>query len=221
MFTGIVRELGTLRRRSLRAGVLHLEIEGPLSAARLGAGDSVAVNGACLTATALRARRFAAQAVPETLARTNLGMLQTGARVNLETSLAAGEPLGGHFVAGHVDGLARVLALRKQPGGGAELRFTVEPALERFLAEKGSVTLEGVSLTVASCRRRNGRREAAVALIPHTLRATTLGRARAGTLLNLEVDLLARYLEELLAARPEIAGRGGTNGAHAGRSRAA
>lgn len=205
MFTGIVRELGTVRRRQLRAGVLHLEIEAPSSVLRLAVGDSVAVSGVCQTVTALRGRRFTVQAVPETLARTNLAALRAGDRVNLETSLAAGEPLGGHFVAGHVDGVARVTSLTRQPGGGAELRFTVEPALARFLAEKGSVTLEGVSLTVVSRASNGGRAsraargEASVALVPHTLRATTLGRARAGTRLNLEVDLLARYLDGLLA----------------------
>jgi riboflavin synthase len=159
-------------------------------------GDSVAVSGVCLTLVEVAAGRFAAELSGETLARTTLGALAPGSPVNLEPALAAGAPLGGHLVAGHVDGIATV---REVHPDGAALAAAVEaPApLARFIAEKGSVTLDGVSLTVG--RVAGARFE--VTLVPHTLSMTTLGGLAAGRSLNLEVDLVARYLDRLLEAR--------------------
>jgi riboflavin synthase len=156
----------------------------------------VAVSGVCLTVIALAGSRFEAELSPETLARTTLGGLATGMRVNLEPALAASDPLGGHFVTGHVDGIARVAGL-EEAGGSLRARIEAPAALARFIARKGSVALDGVSLTVGEVE---GARFA-IDLVPHTRAATTLGSLAAGRPLNLEIDLVARYLDRLLASR--------------------
>ena len=197
MFTGIVTAVGSVASIHGSAGARRLEIAtGGLATAGWRAGDSVAVSGVCLTLVAVAEERFAAELSGETLARTTLGALGPGSAVNLEPALAAGGALGGHFVTGHVDGVATVRAARED---GASLHSQVEaPAsLARFIAEKGSVTLDGVSLTV-------GRVAGAlfeVTLVPHTRSSTTLGGLAAGRRLNLEVDLVARYLDRLLEQR--------------------
>jgi riboflavin synthase len=197
VFTGIVAAVGTCASVREAAGTRRIELAtGTLSTGGLRIGDSVAVSGVCLTLVEVAAGRFAAELSGETLARTTLGALAPGSPVNLEPALAAGAPLGGHLVAGHVDGIATV---REVHPDGAALAAAIEaPApLARFIAEKGSVTLDGVSLTVG--RVAGARFE--VTLVPHTLSMTTLGGLAAGRSLNLEVDLVARYLDRLLEAR--------------------
>ena len=194
MFTGIVRERGRVASLEGGADGVRLAIEAPETAARTAVGDSVAVNGVCLTATAVEDGRLAFDAVAETLRRTSLGRLEPGREVNLEPALRVGEPLGGHIVQGHVDGVGRVRSL-EPAGEGAEL--TVEPPAEllRYCVEKGSITVDGVSLTVASLAPD----AFAVALVPHTLAETTLSALRSGDVVNLEVDVLAKYVERLVA----------------------
>ncbi len=157
-------------------------------------GESVAVSGACLTVASISARGFEADLSPETLSRTTLGALSVGGRVNLERALSAGERLGGHLVTGHVDGIARALEVRRS-GDSVYARFECSAELARYVAEKGSVALDGVSLTVNEVSARTF----SVTLIPHTLAMTTLSELEAGSLLNLEVDLVARYVARFLS----------------------
>ena len=196
MFTGIVKSMG--RVAAVREGaVRRLAIDtGGLATAGWKAGDSIAVSGVCLTLVAVADGRFEAELSGETLGRTTLGRLAAGDRVNLEPALGAADAIGGHLVTGHVDGVASVRDCSEE--GGA-LRATVEApaALARFIAEKGSIALDGVSLTV---NRIDGR-EFGVDLVPHTRAVTTLGELAAGRALNLEVDLVARYLDRLLESR--------------------
>jgi riboflavin synthase len=165
-------------------------------AGALNAGDSVAVNGVCLTVTAADEKVFEAQAVTETLARSTLGALVPGALVNLEAPLRVGEGLGGHIVQGHVDGVGTVRAIR-EAGFGTVLTIEVAPVLARYLAEKGSVAVDGVSLTVSALDDAGF----SVALIPETLHRTNLGEVAVGDQVNLELDILAKYVERLLAAK--------------------
>ena len=195
MFTGIVRELGRVLAADNGAGSLLLRVAAAQTAAFSQPGDSIAVAGCCLTATGVDDGTLEFDAVPETLARTNLGRLEAGAEVNLEPALRAGEPLGGHFVQGHVDGLGRVTALDRE-GDGARLRIEVEPKLLRYCVEQGSVALDGVSLTIAALQG-NGFE---IALVPFTLEHTTLSSLRPGDEVNVEVDLLAKYAERLAAS---------------------
>ena len=175
----------------------RLRIASRLSA-ELAEGDSIAVNGVCLTATAVEPASFAADAVNETLARSTLGDLAVGSPVNLEPPLRADQPLGGHIVQGHVDGTATVRSVGED-GFGRVVWLDPPPALARYLVEKGSVALDGVSLTVSALDDAGF----AVALIPETLARTTLGRAQAGDRVNLEVDILAKHVERLLQSRME------------------
>ena len=193
MFTGIVRELGRVESVSASAEGARLELVAPQTAASSALGDSVAVNGCCLTVVACAGGRLAFDAVPETLERTSLGRLVVGGAVNVEPALRAGEPLGGHYVQGHIDGTGTVVDVQ-QEGLGRRVRIEAAPEILRFVVEKGSLTVEGVSLTVAAI----GERDFAVALIPHTLASTTLGALSEGAVVNLEVDVLAKYVERLL-----------------------
>jgi riboflavin synthase len=194
MFTGLVERQGvveSLDHRPAGDGA-RLRVATGWPAGALALGDSVAVNGCCVTVAELGDGWFAADAVAETLRRTALGRLEPGDRVNLERPLAAGDRLGGHLVQGHVDGLGRVLA-RTAAGDGAELRVGLGPELARYVVEKGSVAVDGVSLTVAAV----GADWFTVALIPHTLAVTTLGARAPGDEVQLEVDVLAKYVERL------------------------
>ncbi len=193
MFTGIVREVGRVVSRSGGAAGIRLEIEAPETARASATGDSVALNGCCLTAVAVADGRLTFEAVPETLARTSLERLEPGARVNLEPALRAGDPLGGHYVQGHVDGVGRVRSAEAE-GEGRRLTIDSPPDLLRYVVLKGSVAVEGTSLTVAAVDDAGF----AVALIPHTLAATTLGELEPGDPVNLEADVLAKYVERLL-----------------------
>jgi riboflavin synthase len=197
MFTGIVRERGRVvaAERGENGQGVSLRIEAPTTAAASKPGDSVSVAGCCLTATAVENGSLAFEAVPETIARSNLGRLSEGAEVNLEPALRVGEPLGGHFVQGHVDGLARVLVLEPD-GDGARLRLELGPQLVRYCVEKGSLTVDGVALTVAALRDDG----VEIALVPFTLQETTLSALEPGDEVNVEVDLLAKYAERLAAS---------------------
>ena len=195
MFTGIVEGTGTVAALAAAAdgSGARLEVEAPWLAGRLEVGESVAVNGCCVTVTQATPAGFAADLVAETLRRTALGRLQAGDRLNLERPMVLGVRLGGHLVQGHVDGVARVLE-RTPAGDGEEVRVELPPELERYVVEKGSVAVDGVSLTVAGV----GPGWFAVALVPHTLQVTTLGRRRPGDLVQLEVDVVAKYVERLV-----------------------
>jgi riboflavin synthase len=203
VFTGLVVERGRLTadpRESPQGGV-RLEIgHSHELAERLSLGASLAVSGVCLTVVELEPASCAVELSRETLARTRLGRLRAGDAVNLEPPLRAGDPLGGHFVQGHVDGVVR---LRRRADAGAHSEFEIEtpPALARYVVEKGSVALDGVSLTVAAVLARGF----TVALIPHTLEVTTLGAARPGALFHFEADVLAKYVERALAGQLERA----------------
>ena len=195
MFTGIVQDVGRIQSRESRGGDVRLVIAfATLDPARIQIGDSISVQGCCLTATEITGRTFAADVSRETLALTTLGELTAGARVNLEPSLRAGDPLGGHLVSGHVDGVAPVLALS---GEARSQRLTIglPGPLARYLAPKGSVAVDGVSLTINTV----GDASFGVNIIPHTQEVTTLGSLSVGARVNLEVDQVARYLARLLA----------------------
>jgi riboflavin synthase len=193
MFTGIIRERGRVADVVGNADARHFRIDAPATASALSVGDSVSVDGCCLTATEVAGGHFAVTAVPETIGRTTLGALVAGHEVNLETATRAGEPLGGHFVQGHVDGVGRVESVEPEEEG-ARMRISAPAELLRYCVEKGSIAVGGVSLTIASLS--DGAFE--VALVPHTLEQTTLGRAQPGDAVNIEVDVLAKYVEKLV-----------------------
>jgi riboflavin synthase len=192
MFTGLIQEVGLVQKAEKQGNDLRLTLRAPLLSARVKLGDSMAVNGCCLTMVEIKEPLLTFQAVPETLSRTALGTLQEGARVNLELPLTLSDPLGGHFVQGHVDGVAEITAITPE-GQGVRMAVKVPPDLSRYLVEKGSVALNGISLTVAAIKEN----QIEVALIPHTLQNTDLGSRKIGDLLQVEVDVLAKYVEKL------------------------
>ena len=194
MFTGIVRERGTVAAIDGDGDGVRLRIEAPETAAQAAIGDSVAINGVCLTVTERDGASLSFDAVPETLSRTALGRLAPGSAVNLEPALRAGEPLGGHYVQGHVDGVGTVRSIEPE-GEGVRLAIEAPEALLRYCVEKGSIAVEGVSLTIAALRDDAFE----IALIPHTLAETTLSALAPGDLVNLEADVLAKYVERLVA----------------------
>ena len=198
MFTGIVEGTGTVAALAAAAdgSGARLEVEAPWLAGQLEPGESVAVNGCCVTVAAASTGGFAADLVAETLRRTALGGLAAGAVVNLERPMALGGRLGGHLVQGHVDGVAKVLD-RKPVGDGEEVRIELPAELQRYVVDKGSIAVDGVSLTVAGV----GPGWLTVALVPHTLAVTTLGDRRPGDPVQLEVDVVAKYIERLVVAR--------------------
>jgi len=198
MFTGLVEGTGAVAARTPAGGGMVLALEAGFDLDRPQEGESIAVNGACLTARNISGRRFQVDVSPETLSRTTLGRLSPGGRVNLERALRLGDRLGGHLVSGHVDAVGRVEERRAQ-GDFTIFSFTLPVASSRYLIDKGSVAVDGVSLTVNSCD--SGR--FSVAIIPHTLAATTLGGLRQGDAVNLELDLIGKYVEKLLGARGE------------------
>jgi riboflavin synthase alpha subunit len=197
MFTGIVRERGRVvaADKDENDHGVSLRIEAPATAAMSKPGDSIAVAGCCLTATAVEDGSLAFNAVPETIARSNLGRLTEGAEVNLEPALRVGEPLGGHFVQGHVDGLGRVRLLEPD-GEGARLRLELDQELLRYCVEKGSLTVDGVALTIAALDDET----VEIALVPFTLQETTLSALGPADEVNVEVDLLAKYAERLASS---------------------
>jgi riboflavin synthase len=199
VFTGLIADLGSVAAVERDPDGATLEIESGL-ANDLQEGASIAVNGVCLTATAVNGAGFRAQAIAETLRRSSLGGLHAGARVNLELALRADDRLGGHIVQGHVDGLGTVSAVREE-GFSRVLTIDVEPRLSRYLVEKGSVAVDGVSLTVSGLRSHPPERGFSVSLIPETCQRTNLGEIREGSTVNIEVDVLAKHVERLLEAR--------------------
>jgi riboflavin synthase len=195
MFTGLIADIGTLTELRRDDAGARLRVSTTL-ADRLGEGDSIAVNGVCLTASDVRDGSFAADAMGETLMRSSLGELQTGSPVNLELALRAEDRLGGHVVQGHVDATGTVCGIAED-GIARVLEIELDARLERYLVEKGSVAIDGVSLTVSALHERGF----AVSLIPETLRRTTLGGVVRGARVNIEVDVLAKHVERLIGAR--------------------
>ncbi len=203
MFTGIVEEIGRVLEVRPRAESRELVLAAAWPVTALGLGDSLAVDGVCLTLTRLEPGRLAADVGPETMARTNLGRLRPGARVHLERALALGARLGGHLVLGHVDGLGEVVG-RRARGESLELEVAAPPEVRPYLVPKGSVAIDGVSLTLNEPQGGRFR----VTLVPHTLACTTLGERRPGDPLNLEADILGKYVRHFLA--PGV-GQGGVD----------
>ncbi len=197
MFTGIIQCLGTLNEISDRGADMRLAIEAPeLDASRAGIGDSIAVNGVCLTAVEITGQGFYADVSRETLAHTTLGMLAPQAQVNLETALTPSSALGGHLVSGHVDGLGQVLERRKD-ARSEYFRIQAPQALARYIPRKGSICIDGVSLTINDVDAA----QFSVNIVPHTLQHTCMSEYQVGQKVNLEVDQIARYLERLLLAQ--------------------
>ncbi len=196
MFTGIIEELGSVRALDSHRLVIACDTVTDDS----GVGASVAVNGVCLTVVEWARDALTFDLSEETIARTSLRRLATGAPVNLERPISLAARLGGHLVQGHVDGVGEVMAIVPDAAGGARVRVSVPSELRLFLIEKGSVTIDGVSLTVAELHSD----AVTTALIPHTLAVTTLGTALPGDPVNLEVDMIARYVERLLVRAPDM-----------------
>jgi riboflavin synthase len=200
MFTGLVTDVGTVRRAEHRSGLTRFEIESGYQLSGIALGASVLHSGVCLTVVDMgpgeRGAWFAVEAVPETLSKTVLGGWKEGTRVNLEQSLKLGDELGGHFVFGHVDGVGEVVSVEPE---GQSFRITIRPpaAIARYFATKGSAAIDGVSLTVAAALA-NGNFQ--VAIIPHTWEVTTLGSLKPGGRVNLEIDMLARYVARMIGA---------------------
>jgi riboflavin synthase len=194
VFTGIVREVGRVEAVEGEETV-HLRVRAPETAAEARRGDSISLSGVCLTATDVADGVLAFDAVPETLSRSTLGRLETGAVVNLEPALRAGEPLGGHLVQGHVDAVGRI-----SHADGEVLEIEAPADVLRYCVEKGSIAIDGVSMTIASLSDGSF----TVAVVPHTRAATTLGRLSEGSEVNLEADVLAKYVERLLGERGTI-----------------
>jgi riboflavin synthase len=201
MFTGIIQAVGTVASLERKGGDVELAVAccSDLGLQSVQIGDSIAVSGCCLTVTRLDADRFWADVSRETLTVTTLGALEVGARVNLEKALVAGQPLGGHYVTGHVDGIGRVVEIRSD-ARSTRVVFEVPAELSRYIARKGSVCVDGVSLTV------NGVTDTQfdVNLIPHTLQVTTLGTCHPGKAVNIEVDVIARYVERLMSSQRSV-----------------
>ena len=196
MFTGIVEALGVVTDITRDAENMRLTIESPQIASGLRLGDSIAINGTCLTAIELTATSFAADAVPETLAKTNLGDLVEGSQVNLERPMRADGRFDGHIVQGHVDSIGTVVGVDPE-GDGRRFSIEVAESMRRYIVEKGSVTVDGVSLTVAALTEHGFQ----IALIPHTLQVTILGQRQIGDRVNIEIDVIAKYVERLVGER--------------------
>jgi riboflavin synthase len=192
VFTGIVRERGRVVALDGDGDGVALRVAAPTTAEGASIGDSVALNGCCLTVVGVEGGELAFDAVPETLRRTSLGRLEVGSEINVEPALRVGEPLGGHYVQGHVDGVGRVRTVEPE-GDGVRVTFDAPENVLRYCVEKGSIAVDGVSLTVAAVDDTGF----AVALVPHTLSETTLSSVGPGVEVNLEVDVLAKYVERL------------------------
>jgi len=193
MFTGLVETVGRITAMEAKAQGMRMRFAAPDILGDQQEGDSICVSGVCLTALDIRDGSFAADLAPETLARTSLGQLAVGSGVNLERALLASARLGGHIMQGHVDGVATIAEIRELGDGNWWLSVDVGASLERYIVHKGSVALDGISLTVAAIE---GAR-VSVAIIPHTWRHTTLGERKVGELVNVEVDVVAKYVEKL------------------------
>jgi riboflavin synthase len=200
VFTGIVEELGQVVTLDRAAEPARLTIAGPEVTADARHGDSIAINGVCLTVTDISGGQFSADVMGETLSRSSLGALAPGAPVNLERSVRPDGRMGGHIVQGHVDGTGAIVS-RSSAGGWDVVRVSVPAELSRYVVEKGSVAIDGVSLTVSALSPPGDEAWLEVSLIPETLQRTTLGTKQPGDVVNLEVDMIAKYVERLLAGR--------------------
>jgi riboflavin synthase len=196
MFTGLIQALGTIRAKEPRGEAVRLLVEAADPAAEAAIGDSVAVNGCCLTVVGIEGQNLAFDVIPESLDRTNLGAQDVGSRVNLELPLRPSDRLGGHFVQGHVDAVGKLVG-RQDRDGDVRLTFSLPESLLGQVVEKGSIAVDGVSMTVAAVDRESF----SLALIPHTLEVTTLGRLGVGDPVNLEGDILAKYVAAMHEAR--------------------
>jgi riboflavin synthase len=200
MFTGLIEEVGTVTSTRERKRRKQLQIVAPRIAKKIRTGESVALNGCCLTLSARRGDRLTFDLLEETLARTNLKMLKRDSSVNLERALRGDGRLGGHFVQGHVDCTSRIISF-EQIGGDYRLAVELPAEFVRYVACKGSIAIDGISLTIADVSPMSF----AVWIIPHTKRHTNLSRAEAGILVNLEFDILAKYVERMISARtPQV-----------------
>jgi len=210
MFTGLIEAVGKVAALRRHGDSAELVVELGELARRIRPGDSVAVSGACLTATAIGGSRVSFDCVAETLSRTKLGSLAAGSQVNIERALAVGSPVGGHFVTGHVDSLGAVASMRAPSGAGLGglLEIEAPPSVMEMMVEKGSVAVDGVSLTVASASEARF----AVALVPYTLEHTTLGRLSAGEAVNIETDLLGKYVRRFLGGARGASGDSSAGG---------
>ncbi|MDF9411281.1 riboflavin synthase [Brevibacillus laterosporus] len=199
MFTGIIEEVGTITGflASQKAGSLHINARLVVEGSKI--GDSIAVNGVCLTVTELTANGFVVDVMPETLKRTNLGELRNGERVNLERAMSIGDRLGGHLVSGHVDGKGKILSKRQNENA---ILFEIEAGadIQRYLIPQGSITVDGISLTVVAIKANSF----SVSVIPHTAAVTTLGKKQVGNCVNLENDVIGKYVERLLASQGSL-----------------
>jgi riboflavin synthase len=208
MFTGIILGKGTVvEKRSSGSGMIF-SLESDFDLTEPEEGESIAVNGVCLTAKNISARKFTVDVSPESLARTNLGKLSVGSKVNLERALRLSDRLGGHMVSGHVDAVSTILA-RRPVGDFVQFTFGIPPGLSKYIIEKGSIGIDGTSLTVNSCDDK----EFSIVVIPHTLEVTLLGTLRAGDSVNIEVDLIGKYVEKMLQPGQDNNGnsKGGVN----------
>lgn len=194
MFTGIIREVGEVLGVRREGRLISLTIQRKATATKdLRVGESIAVNGVCLTLTQVKERNFMVEVMPETLQKSNLGDLKVGGKVNLEKPLCLGEPLSGHIVQGHVDGVGRILK-KVRVDGAVEVEIRAEPAVVKYLVLKGSVAVDGVSLTISKVTTGTF----SVSLISHTLSTTTLGNKLVGERVNLEVDIIGKYVEKMI-----------------------
>jgi riboflavin synthase len=203
MFTGIIEGPGKIIGKRTVGGGLAYDLEAGFDLIEPEEGESIAVSGVCLTAYNIRGRGFSVDVSPETVSRTKLGLIGPGAVVNLERALRLSDRLGGHLVSGHVDCLATVVG-KKEIGNYTIFSFSLPTEQGRYIIEKGSITIDGVSLTVNSC----GSGTFTVSIIPHSLKVTTLGALKVGSKVNIEVDMIGKYVERLLAPRPSMIGSG-------------
>lgn len=196
MFTGLIQDVGKIQAVEPAAGGVRLTLSTRLDLASLKVGDSISVDGVCLTVVRISGNALTVEASPETLRRSTLSAARQGYPVNLETALRMSDPLGGHLVSGHVDGTGEILEVIPE-GNSWRYRFGVPPEVSRYLVEKGSVAVDGISLTVAGC----GDQEFTVSVIPHTAQFTTLGKKKPGDRVNLENDIIAKYVEKFVRQR--------------------
>ena len=199
MFTGLIESTGTLLAFTPSAGATRITIAAPTLAARLNTGDSIAVSGVCLTALDIKPGSFCADLAPETWLRTSFSRLHEGAQVNLELPMKADGRFGGHIVQGHVDGVGKLLALQRiEDSGNFWLRIELPREVEKYTVHKGSISIEGISLTVAKLEGS----DCTVAIIPHTVEMTNLNSLQPGDAVNLEADLIAKYVEKMMSGEP-------------------
>lgn len=211
MFTGIIEGVGRIVGKRTAGSGVALDLEADFALTDPKEGESIATSGVCLTAYAIHGRRFSADVSPETLSRTKLGMLNPGGLVNLERAVRLSDRLGGHLVSGHIDCLATVSS-RKELGDYTLFSFSLEKEQDRYIVEKGSIAIDGISLTVNQC----GPGFFSVSIIPHTLQMTTLGALKVGGKVNIEVDIIGKYVAKLLTPKTQLVGTGEDEGITSG-----